>query len=124
MHFRGGLTRSCKPGDTIKMSGMYLPEPFQGFRAMRAGLLSSTFLEAMHVQQLKQSYQQQADNHALQQRVAVRANSSNRLFACLPQLRPKPLHLAPSKDAATEAPGYALAEGRPSCTDAEQGSGL
>jgi DNA replication licensing factor MCM7 len=30
MHLRGDLTRSCKPGDEVIVSGIFLPEPFTG----------------------------------------------------------------------------------------------
>ena len=71
VHFRGALTRSCKPGDAVSMSGMFLPEPYHGFRAIKAGLLTSTYLDAMGVTQLKQSYQQHAMDKELQARMHV-----------------------------------------------------
>ncbi len=46
VHLRGALTRTAKPGDAVTVSGVFLPEPFTGFRAMRAGLLTSVFLQA------------------------------------------------------------------------------
>ena len=71
VHLKGGLTRSCKPGDAVSLSGAFLPEPYTGFKAMKAGLLTATFLDAMVVTQLKQSYQQHALDHELQQRMMV-----------------------------------------------------
>ena len=53
VHLRGELTRSVKPGDCITITGIHLTQPFTGFRAMRAGLLTSTCL---HVRHDKQSY--------------------------------------------------------------------
>jgi len=58
----GELTRKCVPGDIITVGGqqmcsllpapltpvapgMFLPAPFQGFRAMRAGLTADVYLE-------------------------------------------------------------------------------
>ena len=38
------------------MTGIHLTEPYTGFKAMRAGLLTSTYTEAMHVEHNKQSY--------------------------------------------------------------------
>lgn len=38
------------------MTGIHLTEPYTGFRAMKAGLLTNTFTEAMHVEHNKQSY--------------------------------------------------------------------
>ena len=78
VHFRGALTRSCKPGDAVSISGVFLPEPYHGFRAIKAGLLTSTYLDAMGVTQLKQSYQQHAMDQELQARMHVML-----LCACL-----------------------------------------
>jgi hypothetical protein len=43
-------------GDVIVLSGVFLPEPVQGFKAMRAGLLTTTYIQAMDVEQTKTSY--------------------------------------------------------------------
>lgn len=56
LQMRGELTRSVKPGDSVTITGIPLTEPYTGFRAMKAGLLTSTFTEAMHVEHNKQSY--------------------------------------------------------------------
>lgn len=56
IQLKGELTRSVKPGDSITMTGIHLTEPYTGFRAMKAGLLTNTFTEAMHVDHNKQSY--------------------------------------------------------------------
>lgn len=56
IHLYGTLTRSVNPGDVVNISGIFLPTPYTGFRALRAGLLQDTFLEAMHVHQLKKQY--------------------------------------------------------------------
>lgn len=56
IHLYGTLTRSVNPGDVVNISGIFLPTPYTGFRAIRAGLLQDTFLEAMHVHQLKKQY--------------------------------------------------------------------
>lgn len=70
MHFRhvprsmtvyayGDVTRQAAPGDQVVISGIYLPTPHQGFKAIRAGLLSDTYLEAQSIEKVKKSY---ADN--------------------------------------------------------------
>ncbi|WWC72895.1 uncharacterized protein I206_106859 [Kwoniella pini CBS 10737] len=56
IHLYGSLTRSVNPGDVIHVGGIFLPTPYTGFRAIRAGLLQDTFLEAMNVHQLKKQY--------------------------------------------------------------------
>ena len=57
VHLTGELTRTVKPGDPVTVSGVFLPEPFTGFRAAKAGLLTTTFLLAQRVQLDKQSYE-------------------------------------------------------------------
>lgn len=52
----GEVTRTCNAGDTVTISGIFLPQPYTGFRAMKAGLLADTFLEASHVAQMRKSY--------------------------------------------------------------------
>lgn len=56
IHLYGTLTRRVNPGDVVNISGIFLPTPYTGFRAIRAGLLQDTYLEAMHVHQLKKQY--------------------------------------------------------------------
>lgn len=46
VHLRGSLTRSLKAGDSVTLSGIFLPEPYTGQRAMlRASLLTATYME-------------------------------------------------------------------------------
>lgn len=52
----GEMTRSCTAGDVVTISGIFLPMPYTGFKAMKAGYLADTFLEATHVSQLRKSY--------------------------------------------------------------------
>jgi hypothetical protein len=56
VHIRGDLTRSMKAGDDVTLAGVFLPEPFTGWRAMRAGLLTSTYLEVQSVRQMRAVY--------------------------------------------------------------------
>eukprot|EP00891_Asterochloris_glomerata_P008965 jgi/Astpho2/8965/fgenesh1_pm.00133_%23_19_t len=56
VHLKGELTRSVKPGDSVTLTGIYLTEPYTGFKAMRAGLLTATFMECQAVHHNKQSY--------------------------------------------------------------------
>lgn len=57
IHVNGDLVRSMNPGDIVDVSGIFLPSPYTGFRALRAGLLTETFLEAQHVAQHKKQYE-------------------------------------------------------------------
>ncbi|CAN8065741.1 unnamed protein product [Agarophyton chilense] len=63
------LTRTCTSGDSVDISGIFLPAPFTGYMALKAGFLANTFLEATHVLQKKKSYDQtvldDATKHAL-----------------------------------------------------------
>jgi DNA replication licensing factor MCM7 len=59
IHFRGGLTRSVKAGDSITVSGVFLPEPSTSQKAMlRSSLLTSVYIYVTHIRQNKQSYQE------------------------------------------------------------------
>ncbi len=57
IHLSGTLTRALSPGDVVQLGGIFLPMPFTGFKGIRAGLLTDTFLEAHSVQQLKKQYE-------------------------------------------------------------------
>lgn len=57
VHCHGGLTRQINPGDVVDIAGIFLPTPYTGFRAIRAGLLTDTYLEAQHITQHKKAYQ-------------------------------------------------------------------
>jgi DNA replication licensing factor MCM7 len=56
VHAHGSLTRSVNPGDIVDLSGIFLPTPYTGFKAMRAGLLTDTYLEAQDIEQHKKQY--------------------------------------------------------------------
>ncbi|KAI6522277.1 hypothetical protein MCOR10_005682 [Pyricularia oryzae] len=52
----GSLVRKVNPGDVADISGVFLPTPYTGFKAMKAGLLTDTYLEAHHIVQHKKAY--------------------------------------------------------------------
>lgn len=56
VQIRGELTRLVGPGDLVEISGIFLPTPYTGFKAMRAGLVADTYLEAMSITQTKKRY--------------------------------------------------------------------
>lgn len=56
VHCHGTLTRQINPGDVIDVAGIFLPTPYTGFKAIRAGLLTDTYLEAQFVNQHKKAY--------------------------------------------------------------------
>ena len=57
VHLYGRLTRQLSPGDIVDVGGIFLPLPYTGFRGIRAGLLTDTYLEAQSIRQLKRSYE-------------------------------------------------------------------
>ncbi|KAI9700589.1 MAG: Mcm2-7 hexameric complex component [Bogoriella megaspora] len=56
VHCHGALTREISPGDVVDIAGIFLPTPYTGFKAIKAGLLTDTYLEAQHVTQHKKAY--------------------------------------------------------------------
>lgn len=56
VHVNGGLTRLMSPGDIVHITGIFLPIPYTGFQAIRAGLLTDTYLEAHQIHQVKKQY--------------------------------------------------------------------
>ena len=51
-------TRVATPGEVVTISGVILPIPFTGFKALKAGLITDTYLEAHHVYVENQKYSQ------------------------------------------------------------------
>ncbi|KAK8167959.1 MCM2/3/5 family-domain-containing protein [Phyllosticta citrichinensis] len=56
IYCHGALTRQINPGDVVDIAGIFLPTPYTGFKAIKAGLLTDTYLEAQHVTQHKKAY--------------------------------------------------------------------
>ncbi|EKM55274.1 uncharacterized protein PHACADRAFT_143392 [Phanerochaete carnosa HHB-10118-sp] len=56
VHVNGALTRQMNPGDIVHLGGIFLPIPYTGYQAVRAGLLTDTYLEVHHIYQLKKQY--------------------------------------------------------------------
>ncbi|KAH8827326.1 MCM2/3/5 family-domain-containing protein [Flagelloscypha sp. PMI_526] len=56
VHAHGDNTRLLNPGDVVHIGGIFLPIPYTGFQAIRAGLLTDTYLEAHHIHQLRKQY--------------------------------------------------------------------
>ncbi len=61
VHLIGDMTRQINPGDQVILSGIFMPKPYTGFKAIRAGLLTDTYLMANHIHQVKQKYENMAD---------------------------------------------------------------
>ncbi|TLD39254.1 putative dna replication licensing factor cdc47 [Venturia nashicola] len=73
-HCHGALTRTVNPGDVVDLAGIFLPTPYTGFKAIRAGLLTDTYLEVQHVTQHKKAY----DDIVLAQSTVRRMNELER----------------------------------------------
>ncbi|ROW02045.1 hypothetical protein VPNG_07661 [Cytospora leucostoma] len=65
----GSAVRKISPGDVVDISGIFLPTPYTGFRAMRAGLLTDTYLEAHHILQHKKAYEDMKVDPGLARRI-------------------------------------------------------
>lgn len=50
---RADTTRLASPGDIISLTGIFLPSPFTGYQAMRAGLTADTYIEAHEIRRVK-----------------------------------------------------------------------
>ncbi|KAI8325238.1 MCM-domain-containing protein [Martensiomyces pterosporus] len=60
IHCYEGTVRKLNPGDVAHITGVFLPQPYTGFRALRAGLLADTLLETHYIRPLKRRYDQLA----------------------------------------------------------------
>ncbi|KPM44712.1 DNA replication licensing factor mcm7 [Neonectria ditissima] len=65
----GTLVRQINPGDVVDISGIFLPTPYTGFKAMKAGLLTDTYVEAHHVRQHKKAYSEMIVDPLLVRRI-------------------------------------------------------
>ncbi|KAH7889611.1 minichromosome maintenance protein mcm7p [Phlebopus sp. FC_14] len=70
VHVNGNLTRLMNPGDVVHLGGVFLPIPYTGYQAIRAGLLTDTYLEAHHIHQLKKQYSDMEMTPQIQQQIA------------------------------------------------------
>ncbi|KAL6925451.1 hypothetical protein ACO0SA_000047 [Hanseniaspora valbyensis] len=56
IHLYGnGVVRSLIPGDIVDVTGIFLPQPFTGYKALKAGLLTETYLYAQFIKQQKRN---------------------------------------------------------------------
>ena len=61
VHVTGELTRTTSPGDIVKISGVFLPTKFEGYKALKAGLTADTYLRAFQIEGEKKSYDDRGD---------------------------------------------------------------
>ncbi|KAH9930757.1 MCM-domain-containing protein [Fomitopsis serialis] len=69
VHVHGSLTRQMSPGDVVHLGGIFLPIPYTGFQAVRAGLLTDTYLEVHHIHQLKKQYSEMEVTPEIQRQI-------------------------------------------------------
>ncbi|KAG6232946.1 hypothetical protein E4U26_003751 [Claviceps purpurea] len=65
----GSLVRRINPGDVVDISGIFLPTPYTGFKAMKAGLLTDTYVEAHYIRQHKKAYSEMIIDPLLVRRI-------------------------------------------------------
>ncbi len=84
----GEMTRQCKPGDLITVTGIFLPIRYEGYRAVRAGLTADTYVEVTYMVPAKQSYSEYQLTPELEAEVRQRchdtASSYWHMHQCLP----------------------------------------
>lgn len=73
----GSLVRRISPGDLIDCAGIFLPTPYTGFKAMKAGLLTDTYLEAQHVNQHKKAYEEMTLGSRISRRIEYYKDSGH-----------------------------------------------
>ncbi|KAI2463612.1 DNA replication licensing factor mcm7 [Annulohypoxylon bovei var. microspora] len=71
----GSAVRQISPGDIVDISGIFLPTPYTGFQAMRAGLLTDTYVEAHHIVQHKKAYEEMIIDDKLLRRISAFSQS-------------------------------------------------
>ena len=70
IHVHGGLTRLMNPGDVVHLGGIFLPIPYTGFQAIRAGLLTDAYLETHYIHQLKKQYSEMETTPDIERAIA------------------------------------------------------
>lgn len=71
----GSAVRKINPGDVVDITGIFLPTPYTGFQAMRAGLLTDTYIEAHHIVQHKKAYSEMFIDDKLMKRISTFSQS-------------------------------------------------
>ena len=77
VHCTGALTRQLNPGDIVDIAGIFLPTPYTGFRAIRAGLLTDTYLEAQYITKHKKAYDSMILDTRMLRRIEQYRNSGH-----------------------------------------------
>lgn len=73
----GSVVRKINPGDVVDISGIFLPTPYTGFKAIKAGLLTDTYLEAHYIHQHKKAYSEMIIDPRLVRRIEAQTKSGD-----------------------------------------------
>ncbi|KAH3686576.1 hypothetical protein WICPIJ_002444 [Wickerhamomyces pijperi] len=77
IQIHGELIRSMNPGDLVDVAGIFLPVPNSGFKAIRQGLTTETYLEAQSVAQHKKKYDQSELTNEIEAKIASIASEGD-----------------------------------------------
>lgn len=77
VHLLEGNVRKTSPGDSVYISGVFLPTPYAGFQALRAGLTTDTYLKAHDVHLVAQAYSQLRFSQEMWEKVQSIAKGPN-----------------------------------------------
>ncbi|KAJ3344687.1 Mcm2-7 hexameric complex component [Entophlyctis luteolus] len=69
VHLIEDLVRQVNPGDTVNITGVFMPVPFTGFKAIRANLITDTYLLAQNIVHQKKQYAQMVLDSATSDRI-------------------------------------------------------
>lgn len=74
----GDLTRQVNPGDQVMISGIFMPKPYTGWKSIKAGLLTDTYLLAQGVEHLKKKRDEEiGEEDLVMERVMEIASSTS-----------------------------------------------
>lgn len=73
----GELTRKCRPGELITASGIFLPAPYTGYRAIKAGLTTETYLEVMNLESHKKNYAEMETTEELNDEIEAKSQEKD-----------------------------------------------
>lgn len=74
----GDLTRQVNPGDQVMISGIFMPKPYTGWKSIKAGLLTDTYLLAQGVEHLKKKRDEEiGEGDLVMERVMEIASSTS-----------------------------------------------
>lgn len=61
VHCRGDVTRTAGAGDVVLVGGIFVPTPYTGYQAIRAGLTADTYLDAHYISRTKKTASDHVD---------------------------------------------------------------